>query len=140
MKNYMDFIVTKEYGLIVEEKDVTKTLTVINSKQDLPYFLDSEGQYWRCVNYVEDSVTYDEVNREIIIKKTEKEIKLTIGSSQMMVDGNIIEMDTTAIIYNDSTYIPVRFVAEALGCEVSYDRAVTGYMMNEYGVLVPTYD
>ena len=23
--------------------------------------MDSEGQYWRCVNYVEGSVTYDEV-------------------------------------------------------------------------------
>ncbi len=138
--------------------DIATKLGVVSFKGDIQIYIDKDvvefednkpfiDDAWRTqvpIRAISEAlsfdVTYDEVSREIIIKKAEKEIKLTIGSSQMIVDGNIIEMDTTAIIYNDSTYIPVRFVAEALGCEVSYDRAVTGYMMNEYGVLVPTYD
>ena len=48
--------------IVQEGGDPTReTLTVINSKANQPYFVDSEGQYWRCVNYVEDSITYDEV-------------------------------------------------------------------------------
>ncbi len=155
---------TEENPYIVCETDVeplpyidTK-LGVVSFKGDIQIYIDDDvvefennkpfiDDAWRTqvpVRAISEAlsfdVTYDEVGREIIIKKAEKEIKLTIGSSQMIVDGNIIEMDTTAIIHNDSTYIPVRFVAEALGCEVSYDRAVTGYMMTEDGVLVPTYD
>lgn len=38
----------------------------------------------------------------------------------MDVNGETVKMDTAARIVDDRTYIPVRFVAEALGFEVDY--------------------
>jgi len=38
-----------------------ETLNVIRTKEDKPYFLDSEGNYWRCYVFIEDARTYDRV-------------------------------------------------------------------------------
>ena len=55
------------------------------------------------------------------------EAVLTIGSKKLtrVVDGNTqeITMDVAAYIEQDRTYIPLRFVGEALGFDVSWDAA-----------------
>ncbi len=38
-----------------------ETLNVINTKDGKPYFVDSEGQYWRCYIFIEDARSYDKV-------------------------------------------------------------------------------
>ena len=47
-------------------------------------------------------------------------ITLKYGSDVMTVNGKDIKMDTSVIIKNDRTYIPVRFVAETLGLAVEW--------------------
>lgn len=47
-------------------------------------------------------------------------VSLVIGSDIMTVNGEQLQMDTAAIIKDDRTYIPVRFVAEAVGYEVDW--------------------
>ena len=55
------------------------------------------------------------------------EAVLTIGSKRItrIIDGNAQEavMDVAAYIEQDRTYIPMRFVGEALGFDVSWDAA-----------------
>lgn len=48
-------------------------------------------------------------------------IKLQIDSKIAVVDGKEIELDTTPIIHNDRTLVPLRFIAEQLGCKVEWD-------------------
>lgn len=38
-----------------------ETLTVIPTKNGMPYFIDSEGEYWRCFVYIEDATSFDQV-------------------------------------------------------------------------------
>ncbi len=38
-----------------------ETLNVIRTKDDKPYFIDSEGNYWRCYIFIENARTYDQV-------------------------------------------------------------------------------
>jgi len=45
---------------------------------------------------------------------------VTLGSDVLTVNNKLSQMDTTAIIKDDRTFIPVRFVAEALGLEVEW--------------------
>lgn len=40
---------------------------------------------------------------------------------QMKVNGQPVEADVSAFIENDRTYVPVRFVTEALGGDVQFD-------------------
>ncbi len=47
-------------------------------------------------------------------------ITLKYGSDVMTVNGKDVKMDTSVIIKDDRTYIPVRFVAETLGLAVEW--------------------
>lgn len=59
--------------------------------------------------------------------KISLEARMTVGSKNLVrtVDGNVtnITMDVAAFIEQDRTYIPLRFVGEALGFDVTWDNA-----------------
>lgn len=38
-----------------------ETLNVIPTKEGMPYFVDSEGEYWRCYKYIEGATCFDQV-------------------------------------------------------------------------------
>ena len=50
-----------------------------------------------------------------------KKIFLKIGSNVASIDNADISLDAEAMIYNDKTYIPVRFVSQSLGKKVAWD-------------------
>lgn len=50
-----------------------------------------------------------------------KEIKLKIGSTKALIDGNEVELDVPAAVIENRTLVPVRFVAEASGAKVAWD-------------------
>lgn len=55
-------------------------------------------------------------------------IKLTIGSNTAEINGRELTLDAAARIKDDLTFVPIRFIAEALGSAVSWnelDRRVT---------------
>lgn len=50
-----------------------------------------------------------------------KYIEFLIGSSKATVDGKTVYFDSAPFIYQDRTYIPIRFLAENLGAVVGWD-------------------
>ena len=61
------------------------------------------------------------------------EIVLTIGSKTYTVDGQTRTMDTEPIVNSDwRTMVPVRFVAEGLGCRVDYKKDASGRTSTVY--------
>ena len=48
-------------------------------------------------------------------------ISLKIGSQQATVDGQQQNVDVAPFIIGASTYVPLRFVSQALGASVNYD-------------------
>lgn len=48
-------------------------------------------------------------------------ITIKIGDNKIFADGKMIEMDTAARIINSRTYLPLRFVSEALGINVFWE-------------------
>jgi Copper amine oxidase N-terminal domain/WXXGXW repeat (2 copies) len=65
------------------------------------------------------SVVYD--NGLINATGDGHEISLHIGSTQATVDGNAETIDVAPFIIGASTYVPLRFVSQALGATVDYD-------------------
>jgi hypothetical protein len=53
--------------------------------------------------------------------KTQKSIQ--VGSTRLTKDGTAIEMDISPQIVESRTFIPLRFLAESLGSQVSWDDA-----------------
>ncbi len=67
------------------------------------------------------AVDYDNGKVTIITPQGET-IEMTIGESKYTVSGKELTMDTAPVIINDRTMVPVRFIAEALGKNVSWDN------------------
>lgn len=86
----------------------------INSRTQIP--IRAVAEMLKCdVEWVPDTSTV------IITSNDGDVIILTIGSNMMIHNSNKVFMDTEALIKNDRTYIPVRFISEALGLIVEWE-------------------
>lgn len=68
------------------------------------------------------SVEWIEQTRTVIVRSEEAVIKMNVGNRNYTIDGNNYVMDTEPIIVNDRTLVPIRFISEALNCDVSWDQ------------------
>ncbi|WP_430734263.1 copper amine oxidase N-terminal domain-containing protein [Fodinisporobacter ferrooxydans] len=53
-----------------------------------------------------------------------------MGSQTAAVNGKSVSLDAAPQIFNGSTYIPLRFVAESLGKSVTWDAANDAVELN----------
>lgn len=87
-------------------------------------FIDENGRTQVPVRAVSEAmgknVSWNEAERTVRIEDSENEVSFVIDSAVMTKNGAAAEMDTAARIVNGRTYIPLRFLGEALGCEVEY--------------------
>lgn len=80
-------------------------------------------------------VIYDQFSKNITITGNGQEVEMNVKSKDFKVNGLKKTMDVFPIIYNDYTYIPIRYVAESLNEQVSWnpnDKAV--YIGNGFNV------
>ena len=68
-------------------------------------------------------VSWDEDTRTVMAAKGDTVVMLQIDNKTAWVNGEAKELDTAAKIMGDRTMVPVRFVAETLGCTVEWDEA-----------------
>jgi hypothetical protein len=88
-------------------------------------FIDSQNRTQIPLRAVSEGlgyeVNYDHAKKTININKSDEEgISLTIGSNKVKTPRGTIIMDTEAVIIGKRTYVPLRFVNEALGNQVIY--------------------
>jgi len=67
------------------------------------------------------TVNWSEASREITVTVDKVDVKLKIDSKQAYINGMEKTLDVPAKIINNRTMIPVRFVSESIGCQVSWD-------------------
>ena len=65
------------------------------------------------------TVDWDQENQTVTYTYGDTTLTMTIGSTTYTVNGEDKTMDTAPVLSGDRTYVPVRFVAEALGYEVT---------------------
>ncbi len=66
-------------------------------------------------------VKWEPVGREITLSKPGLVILLAVDKPEAVVNGQLVALDVPPGIRNDSTLIPVRFVAEQMGLSVTWD-------------------
>ncbi|MEL7647480.1 MAG: glycosyl hydrolase family 18 protein [Sedimentibacter sp.] len=66
------------------------------------------------------SVEYDNTTRTVIAVKGDTTVRIPIGQKQLVVNGQVSQEDTAAVIMEDRTYIPLRSVMKAFGYSVDY--------------------
>lgn len=87
-------------------------------------FIDENNRTQLPVRAVADmlgcEVQWDGAKQLVTVTKDNTTIYLTIGSSELIVNGTTTIMDTAARIENSRTYIPGRYIGEALGYTVAW--------------------
>lgn len=68
-------------------------------------------------------VLWNAETQKVTISSDETNIKMTIGSTELDVNGNIINMDVAPEIILGRTMVPIRYIAEAFEKKVSYDKS-----------------
>ncbi|GMB09325.1 phosphodiester glycosidase family protein [Thermolongibacillus altinsuensis] len=74
------------------------------------------------------SVRYIAATKQIEIRNENNTIVLTIGSNRATVNNRLIPLEGPAVAKKGTTYVPIRFIAEAFGATVRWDgkeRTVT---------------
>jgi len=69
------------------------------------------------------SISWNENERKITIARQDTVIEMWVDNKEMLVNGAAITNDVPPTIIGARTYVPVRFVAENLNCDVSWDEA-----------------
>lgn len=92
-------------------------------------FLDENGRTLVPVRFVAEAlgaiVGWEPDTLSVPIEKAGKHIHLTIGASTAVVDGNEVAFDTKAVMHNERTFVPLRFVSEILGVRVEWDGDIS---------------
>lgn len=79
---------------------------------------------------LQGQVYWDSQLRKVAIDCQGKYIELFIGNSQARVDGEVKYLDAAPYIFQDRTYIPLRFFAENLGAVVGWDKLRSEVLIN----------
>lgn len=98
---------------------------------DAQPYIDENNRTMMPVRFVVEALgaeaEWDGANRSAIITKDDICIIIPISSNTLDVTENgvkrTVTMDTCAVLKNNRTFIPIRFIAEALGAYVDYSNA-----------------
>ena len=74
------------------------------------------------------SVEWEEASEKITITKDGNEIQVKIGSQEYWKNGEQMMMDAQPVLVEDRTFVPIRFVTEGLGKDVTW--------VDEQGVVI----
>jgi len=80
------------------------------------------------------SVSWDSNKRMVIAEKEDISVGIKVGSQFITVNGASIQTDTSAVIKNGRTFLPIRAVMEAFKCDVNwnaYNRSID-IVTNDY--------
>jgi hypothetical protein len=66
-------------------------------------------------------VLWNQQTKSITAKKGSTTVKLRLNDTAAQVNDKAIQLDVPPMLIDSSTFVPLRFVSESLGAEVSYD-------------------
>lgn len=102
----------------------------ISGDSDMGYFwIDANGRTQAPVRLLVESMGYSiSYNKGVVTIPggPNGDIKITIGSEKLLVGDSEVKMDTIGATIDGRTYVPLRFVAEALGATVEVANSAKG--------------
>ncbi len=95
---------------------------------DAKPFIDSQGRTQTPVRFIGEAlgakVSWDGSARKAIFEKGSKKLMIYIDKKEYEVNGKKMQMDTVALLQNDRTFVPARYVAEAFGATVRWESVI----------------
>jgi hypothetical protein len=76
------------------------------------------------------TVTWNEATNQVTVTDGDKSVVLTIGKADAMVNGKPVHLDTPALIQNNRTFVPLRFIGDALNTAVGWQAQTNTVIVN----------
>lgn len=81
---------------------------------------------FNALGFEDEGIAWDSASSTVTAKRGDLEISLKLGEKKITVteagETRTVETDAAAYAANNRTYVPVRVVAEAAGCNVGWDN------------------
>ena len=119
---------------VFANRNIKITLDGNEIKTDVAPFI-KEDRTLVPIKFISEALNYDvkwnEAKRTVAIKSSDKNMLLTIDNKNINVNGQNKVIDVAPTIYNDRTYVPVRFISENFGIDVDWnDKTSTVILKN----------
>lgn len=132
--NYPDYIgkTNNSIFVFIEEEESAKVNVSVGGEDvtwtDAYPFINSDSRTMVPLRAVGEAlsltVAWNDSAKEAAFSNGEKTVYLPINKSAARTsDGKSVTMDTAAVIVNNRTYAPVRYLAEYFGYKVDWDGA-----------------
>lgn len=100
-------------------------------------FADGSGRIQVPVRFVSEKLGYDvnwnETDRSVTIASDEQTVKLTLGSSEAVIDDEVVSMDTTAVSKDARVYVPIRVISDTFDVDTRWDEQNRNAIINADG-------
>jgi hypothetical protein len=108
-----------------ETSTINITLNGVSIDSDVAPYINDESRTMVELHSIAEALgatlSWDSDTSTVTITYNSSVFTLVIGELQYTLDGTTYSMDTAASIVDGRTMVPVRFITEALGLEVSWD-------------------
>lgn len=78
------------------------------------------------------TVTWDDVNKIAIVNYNGIIVEVPIGQNYIIKDGEKLLNDTSALVKDNRTYLPIRIVLESFGSSVGWQNEFQRVIVNKY--------
>jgi len=109
---------------------------------DAEPFIDENSRTQVPIRFVGEAlganVSWDGNTKKVTITLNGKKVVLQIGNKNYEVNGQQKQMDTVALLKESRTFVPVRFVSEALGATVKWNANIRTVYIDMNGEVTPS--
>ena len=126
LRNFQE--VAPLYKLLKEDFQLGYKQVVLDTQSEYYGVITKDGTSFVPLRYLSEQfdaeVKWTPGSGQLVVidDLTGKEIVLKVGSKQATVDGKVVQLGQPAFVHTDgSTYVPLRFLTEALGATVDFD-------------------
>ncbi len=117
--------------------DVKLSVNGQEIKPDVPPFIDSNSRTMVPLRFAAEAlgsnVDWDADSKTVTVERDNTQISLVIGEKVAEVNSELIDLDTNAIIKDQRTMVPLRFISEALGAKVEWDAKTRTVVITDTG-------
>lgn len=116
---------TREYNVnIAGKSDITVKISdkIVSFDQNPVIYRDRTMVPMRKIfEMLNADVSWDSSSKTATGIKGDRTVKISVGSTKMYVNNKAITLDVAPIVIAARTLVPVRAIAEGLGCDVDWD-------------------
>lgn len=125
----LTFLMVVSQVAFVSANDEAVTVTLDGAEvlfPDAQPFIDARNRTLVPLRFVSEAmgaqVDWEAETRTVVINKDEENIRYTIGQPLAYLNGEMLTFDSYGIIKEDRTFVPLRFIAEMLSCDVDWEE------------------